>query len=269
MAEDGCRFLASEALVPDEADSILADFHAAKAQLELQLSLKLDFYRHLPHLLICLAHTDPDIVCRTAAEALKQFDAGEPALQHRLSLLFCAAFRVCMEQLARGAKLDNISGLEGDLFRLWVARFAFIPIVERSVEGKHAMIAVAPRRSPNISPPLVSLTLRLPWLLDQLHKDPSLFTTLVQDFARFRVDSQVVSMFELGSHPSLAGCEFKGAQNHTAVVSVFYRCDLTKFKRKAAGLKAIDEGRRKFRRVAQMVAKQHRGVVRPPTSVGL
>ena len=160
--------------------------------------MKTRHFNFLPHLLIRLAALVPAIVEAAANEALRQYRLN-PDIQHRLAHLFCSmdGFGPYLEALAEGVllsspMLDGIFGPEwASLFRAWVARFRFIPVVERSIEGKHALMAIALRRSPNVSAAFLSLQLRLSWLMARLKREPELLQVLQQIFSRYRSYTEI------------------------------------------------------------------------------
>ena len=169
-------------LSDDDRATVMRDFDAGLAHLQLGLQVKMDCWSRLPWKLCGLAHWDQDIARRIALESINQFDefAGEDPtyVHHHATILFLkrgGALRIHVEAFADG------QDMQADL-KLEVAKLRFIPIVERTIEAPHAIIK---RRSGNQfrTGTQVSLTLRIPDVKDELRRDPRFLSTLVDIFS--------------------------------------------------------------------------------------
>ena len=129
------------ALTPAESTQILEDLDAGRANMHLQLQSKLDFWSRLPWLLAGLAHTDEGKARLCASNALSSFDLdARESAHHRITwaLLRPGKFRAAIDSVVAGAPRFSMP----DYVLNVIASFRFIPVVETTIEGKHAKVAL-------------------------------------------------------------------------------------------------------------------------------
>ena len=118
---------------------ILADWGQARRHILLMGTLKFALWRQLPWVLIGVAHHSSEIAIECASLGLQLFDASPDETQHHwVTLLLCSvgsAGRAQLVAFINGASLQTLP-----LLQRMVARFKFIPIVERWIESRHALL---------------------------------------------------------------------------------------------------------------------------------
>jgi hypothetical protein len=138
------------------------------------LKLKTAHLDKLPWLFCGLAHTDEQIA-RSIASRIRELWQHDPRqhVHHRLtwSLMHPGSpFADELDKFIDGAALADLS----EAFQSRVAGWRFVPVVETSIEGKHAKTSLA-KKSHHIGPVRLSLANRLPFLDRSLragHIDP-------------------------------------------------------------------------------------------------
>ena len=180
--------------------SIWEDFEAGHAYLELGLQVKFDFWNRTPWLLAGIAHHDTDTARRVASKACEAFDElhfDDPAFVHH-PLTLCFLQR---DSLVRAEVNTFIaSGVMGDRLKLEAAKLRLTPVVERSIEAKHALVTRRAGRHFRTGR-VVSLTLRMPDLLQCMHRDHTYFDQVVSSFARSRTPYAAAAALGIASHP--------------------------------------------------------------------
>ncbi|CAE7765568.1 unnamed protein product [Symbiodinium sp. CCMP2592] len=121
-----------------EADqtAVINDFNHARRYSMLVCTLKFSHWEQLPWLLLGIAHHDTQTARSCAARALQLQDAAP--CEHELARLLCSAGsqgRAEMTAFVRGEPLSNLA-----LLKTHASKFKFVPISERWVESRHALI---------------------------------------------------------------------------------------------------------------------------------
>ena len=157
-----------------------ADWSQALQRMQFLLELKFGFWTTLPHALAGLCHPCDDKARLCARNVLAQWQCLK---ESGSECLHASRFSLCRKLLDAGELRElTLRFMRGELSRTdadmaeWrkaLAPVSFIPIVERSVEGRHAQIHRIVARAPNKSGALLSLSLRTPLLLNPLQCDSS------------------------------------------------------------------------------------------------
>jgi hypothetical protein len=231
-------------------DEITAAFDSARARVQSALHVKFDFLRRLPWSLGALAHCDPAVGRRHALRIIQEFDDTPENVQvhhHTKTLLFLdpqGPLRASLENFAAGGSLEAHPALQ-----LHVASFRYVNIVERFIEGRHAII----KRSSGRSGSAVSLSMRLPELEDMLQRQPEFLHALLGAFEEARHIACLPSLLGVASHPIFQSCS-PYQMHHGAVIKhlrkILYRADVIgQFPevRAAAAHHVRELGRRKSR----------------------
>lgn len=124
--------------------------------------MKTAYLQKLPWLFAALAHPCEETARRMAVKIKEQWESDpRPEAHHRITaeLMQPGLFRDGLEAFLQGAALRDLP-LD---FQLRVGTFRFVPVVETTIEEKHARVSLAKRRH-HIGPVRVSLSNRLPLL---------------------------------------------------------------------------------------------------------
>ena len=105
--------------------------------IESEVQLKCGFWTSLPHLLCVLVHPWQSVARRGAVRILEQFAAKPEQEHHFLSRKFCGHGSELCRQLVKFAEGEDRRRL--GLLQDAILPFAFIPVAERSCEGRHAI----------------------------------------------------------------------------------------------------------------------------------
>lgn len=162
------------------ARTLYNDWQTAKARVLTELTAKLAHYEQLPWKLLALAHHDRHKATQAAQTCLNLWEAGGVQCAHRQCHRFLSpefrgtasdpALRRLVEQMASGA---DIAGPEFQPLRWWLARFQTIKLVERSVEGVHAIITRSLKRAPAAGVGYLSVELRFHSFWASLSRNPA------------------------------------------------------------------------------------------------
>ena len=190
------------------------------------LKLKLAHWQQLPHLWCGLAHWDAAVARRCAAEALDLFNRHDDAHSHHpISVRFAVTLRSDLDHFIAGAELLSLSLA----FQEGVAEFLFIPVVERSIEQKHALVKMA-LHSCGLkgSTVRVSFASRLPELHQFLLHCPHQMPCLLDCFEAARHHRRVPSQLGLAEHPLVAALPpTTHSSYYTKVLrAIMYRVDV-------------------------------------------
>ena len=214
------------ALTPAESTQILEDLDAGRANMHLQLQSKLDFWSRLPWLLAGLAHTDEGKARLCASSALSTFDLdARESAHHRITwaLLRPGKFRAAIGSFVAGAPRFSMP----DYVLNVIASFRFIPVVETTIEGKHAKVAL---ESPGfLGAVRVSLSNRFQ-VVERCLSCSVTAASFVRCFDQARRVRMLPALLGLASHPSLVppmgGKRLPRNVFVRNLIAVFYRCDL-------------------------------------------
>ena len=86
---------------------------------------------------------------------------------------------------------------------LETARLRLVPIVERSMEGKHSIIKLRSQHKRMLSGEHTALTLRLPEAIRRMRVEPDFVKQLTDAFTTCRHPRRMAEAFGLQTHPSI------------------------------------------------------------------
>ena len=189
--------------VPDRA-WILADFEAAQQHLLFAFIMQTACWDHLPHKLCGIGHSDPDVARAQAAVCLRLW-AGFSEEQQ------AAAHPATKKVLLRGNELERqlrlfVQGVALEDLQLlaeFAARVRFIPLCEKSIEGRHAFTHKVLKKASNAGPVFISMAERMPLLIEWSKNDPELFNFLAQAAEQVFHPLKAVVSLGFASHPDL------------------------------------------------------------------
>lgn len=184
---------------------ILEDFEAARQHLTFSLIMQTACWTHLPHRLCCLGHFDESVARAEAANCLRlwaSFSKQEQTSAHAWTKALLKPGSQLSQQLRefiRGAALKDLPELE-----CVAAKFKFIPLSEKAIEGRHAVLHKTLKKASNAGPVFLSMAERMPLLVHLSKTKPS----LIQDLAQFAEDlyHPLKASITMGvsGHPDLA-----------------------------------------------------------------
>jgi hypothetical protein len=226
------EFLQSEAVsnsLAADVEVLESDMQVGKASLHTNLTTKLDFWSRLPWYLAGVGHVDEVKARQCASRALDMFEADPREVAHHRTtwglLQVDAPFRIAMESFVDGAPRHSLCPAA----LAQIAIFAFTPIIETTIEGKHAKVSLETQAG--IGPVRVSLANRLPLLESRIQHDPSVAEKLAQQFIAMRHLKRIPALFSFHDHPHLLAQvpaqRFRSASSYVKPsTEIIYRCDL-------------------------------------------
>ena len=184
----------------EDTDHVMHIWTVGKSIVEQSVSQKTQFWSLLPHRLCGLAHHDRSKVSQTANDCLRMWDTQkDEGEQHRLSKLFLAPggpIRPYVEALRAGASLDA----QPTWFQIVVLRFSLVAVAERAIEEKHARLQRYVLRSRNTAGAYVSLSLRLPEIMERMDADATMFQSMVSSMDNAARKNMLPTLRTLGLH---------------------------------------------------------------------
>ena len=238
-------------LTEQQRQDIIRDFHNGCAQITFYFVFKLGFWSELPYSLAVLAHPREATARDGALRCLRMWERlsdRQKARAHALTRRFAIYLRAQLDIFVGGAARTDPRLF--DLF-MEISKLAFIPIVERLIEGRHSQVKHAILKARHHSGALVSLTLRYPNLRRYLEEIPDLITRLASHVDKVRDPHYVVKNMGLQFHRALPlGGVPKGAHSThdrakwwPLIGQMLYRCDRqTQFADFSAARSARDDG---------------------------
>ena len=113
-----------------------------------------------------------------------------------------------------------------ELFLINLGVFRLIPVIETTIEEKHARATFEAARH-TIGPVRLSLANRLPLLERSLTRQPELLTQFLQSLERTRQFYKMPSHFGFASHPIFAEQQSPSTWKLTQhIASILYHCDI-------------------------------------------
>jgi hypothetical protein len=207
----------------NQRGKLLSEWSSARTHLRAVLEMKLHFASVIPWQLCGLAHHDRDLVQQCARNCLGQWDACPDArYHHRVSVTFLgppSGLRPQIEAIAGGASMTDYPQLLSA-----IAPLKFIPIVERTIEQKHAFIKRAIQGSKH-SPVTVSLANRMPEIERLFASEPSALLDLANHLDLLRSNKAISSEFGFAHHASVVACDGRPDwAADRAVMDYMYHC---------------------------------------------
>jgi hypothetical protein len=190
-------------LSPDARGKVLDDFARARRHFRFTLAVKASFWRQLPWQLFGLSHHDAEVARVCAQRCLELFDASLSQVKnHWLVDGLCRpgspGFHQ-VQQFVAGSQLVELPLLEG-----LVARFKFVSVVERWIEGRHAVVKQIFRTAPNASALHLGFMLSLPHVKSLLLRaEPGLLETLGNHCINMKTSWKALRMLGLWHHPGV------------------------------------------------------------------
>ncbi len=215
---------ASSPATPAEFAELRTVFAHCSNHLYLFLKLQLDFWSKPPYIVCGMAHWDPIIARRCAREGLAAFNEHPvQAAQHRVTWRICHLFWTDLQDFINGAPLSRLSAG----FQRQVATLLLVPVTERSVEAKHALVKMALFDSGlKGSTVKISFANRLPELRARIQREPEVVQRLLHWFAQARHHARVAPRLGREHHPLLVGLHRAHPTKYTATLrAVIYRAD--------------------------------------------
>ena len=179
----------TQSLPSADRASVFADWHLARAHVQVQLSVKLHFATVIPTLCCGIMHPDEHIARAVAAQCVQQYDQNpDPAAHHRLSvrMLGASGTRYWINEFLEGNSRDDL----GDAFWKTVAPLKFINVNERPVEAYHALLKSRGGRKLNKTLNYLSIKFRLPDIREALQDQASAFSDYVALIHKLRHEFQ-------------------------------------------------------------------------------
>ena len=178
---------------------VVADFNHARRYSMLVCTLKFSHWEQLPWLLIGISHHDCQKARRCAARALQLQDAAP--CEHELARLLCgegSQGRHEMSAFVRGEPLSNLP-----LLQSYAAKFKFVPVSERWVESRHALIKRHLRKCTHASALHVAFMSCQSLLRDIFQNMPHEFERLVLFCELTKSPLQALQSVRLHWHPQV------------------------------------------------------------------
>jgi len=249
---------------------ISSSWSAGVAAITDGLSMKTAFWHELPHHLGALASWSDTARARCAQRCLRLFEQLDESFHHPLSRLFLGrsgSLRPHVVAIADGAPLASCPRF----FRVWCALMRFWPIIEVRIEGKDARMKQALDHAPNFSSAYMSRALRMPQLLREIEREPSILPRLIEECEQ--LGPTVLgwcSRVGLRQHPGvIADLEMSRRLRHKVAKRVMYHADVDVQHLDAGEVaKLVQEKvgsmKRRFQAL-QKIAAEHGLVVLPQT----
>ena len=212
---------------------LLLDWSAMKVHMRMQFDLKLSPWRQLPLSALALGHWDISVARRMMWDCMVEWEnlteEQQTAAHHHSRKLFVTY------------RQEALSFIRGEAEAAWPnlvhvrAQSAFVPILEQSIERRHALLHQHLRGAPHHSAPYVSLCERKDEILDLLSVEArgrQAAEHLAELCCFTRTPPQVAQALGLASHEEFSAfvCADSGELSvgipHCFVASVVYRCDL-------------------------------------------
>ena len=182
----------------------------------LLLRMKTSYMQKLPWLLAGLAHPCEATAREVARKCLEVWqEESRPEAHHRLTTKLFApgVFLDSLKAFADGAAFNALP----QAFLKQVAVYRFVPVVETTIEEKHARVALSKKRH-HIGPVRISLSNRLPLLERWLLRRHVSGEKLLEKFAISRSLKQVPHLLGVEDHPALEAGDFFPAGQPTCVL---------------------------------------------------
>ena len=189
---------------------LYADYAAGLQHINFLLQFKFSFWSRLPYSLLAIAHPNESVARNSARRILGQWETFTPEQR-------AAAHGVAREFLedtgVRSFRRILVGFIQGrfsrgsDEFRPVCARlacWAFAPLLERSIEGRHAIVKRAAERAPNHSGAYISSALRMPGLIQAIELDPKVLLRLEKHFSSIRLPVFALRHLGLMHTPAVA-----------------------------------------------------------------
>ena len=215
-------------LPADAQARISSDYHAGIQHLSFMLQVKFSYWGDLPYALCGVAHASSHTARSAAHSCLAKFEdavarrGGDTSGMHCLTAQWLSPGRL-RDQLVLFAQGVSRDDPRLATLRHHCARLMFIPIIERSVEGRHSEVKRATLHARHHSGAYISCRLRLKELLAHADKRPEVLEEIAQQLDSCRLARWVLHHIGLSAHPALA--HIAGETPDALADKVVYRLD--------------------------------------------
>ena len=181
------------------------------------LKVRLDFFQHLPWVILGGCHHDVGEArrqLRRAIELWEKVPQDAQSLQHHLCQHLFLTDNLRDELLAFVSGYEPLSAYAA--LETFLAPLTFVPIAERIIEAAHKELGSV---SAQKSPTQYSIALRVPEMTQLLDIQPESFSKLVEAFTQARNLREFAQLFPgHGCHPDLVALESKAPTSKRVVV---------------------------------------------------
>ena len=215
-------------LEEEKRSRLLLDWSAMKVHMRMQFALKLSPWQKLPLSTLGLGHWDESVARRMLWSCMVEWDnlsAEQQELAHPHSRKLFVMLRVHVLSFIRQESVENWI----PLVRLR-AQAAFAPILEQSIERRHAILHQHLRCAPHHSAPFVSICERKEEIVRVV--SASRIGRLAEMCEQTRTPPSVAEALgllfheEFSEHLNVEAGALAPSLPHCLVASVVYRCDL-------------------------------------------
>ena len=184
---------------------LFMEYVAGFQHFSFMLQLKFANWTAMPHSFLALAHpseTTARAVCRRLLGEWEFMSEQDKASAHPL----CHAFmldsnvRDSLVRFGQGSPRDSDDCVQ---LRAVLGPIAFLPLLERSIEGRHAVVKRATETAPNHRGAYVANVLRSATIMDNGAQDPKTLVELAEHFDRLRLPVFVLEHLGLKSNASV------------------------------------------------------------------
>ena len=249
-------------LGPENQQHIVSELQRAQNHVQLLLSTKLQHWQRMPWLACGLAHHDEATARRVAQQILACFEeCSDAELHHRVTQQFLTApLYPELQRFAEGTAFEETSLA----FQTAVIRLHFIPVVETTVEAKHAVSTRLHKRDTHTGPVMVSLHNRMTILEHRLENEPGFLGRLATQVTTARRLGALPLKLGLHRHPLIVDVEnIRGRHAVSAylqkpLTAVIYRTDLeSQYKPLNQARKQNESSRKHHQDVMQKALRDH------------
>ena len=201
-------------------------FRHCTSRIHLFLKIKLTHWQQLPHVWCGVAHWDKAVAQQCARKGRELFQQNpEAPWHHSLTLTMCCRLRDDLDKFIAGSDMLCLS----QAFQEVVAQLLFIPVSERTIEQKHALVTMALHKSGlKGSTVRLSFANRIPELHSYLNKHYDEMPKLLDCFAQARHHRRVPALLGLDAHPLIAALPPSTRSSHYTKIlrAILYRADV-------------------------------------------
>ena len=226
-------------LPEQERSRILSIWVAGRRHVLIQLQLKMSYLGQLPWVLMGLGHPDDDKAKECMRKGLALFNlAGDGYNHHWVTMICCvpgSELNTAILQYIAG----TINREDRPVLMRFAARWRFASVVERWIEGRHALMKALSRAVRNAS--VVHLAYTGCWapILRLVKHDPAFVENLARHCNEVRCPGDAIKRMGLHGHPGMVALRARshGARNFSRelrpeVVEILYHVDALTMYRK-------------------------------------
>eukprot|EP00439_Symbiodinium_sp_Y106_P082342 s887_g21.t1 len=198
------RLQSAADVFPSNSDLFL-EYVAGLQHFSFMLQLKFASWAAMPHSFLALAHPSERtarVACRRLLGEWEFLSEGDKQSAHPLCHAFMSdtSVRDSLVRFGQGSGRDSDDCVQ---MRAVLGPIAFLPVLERSIEGRHAVVKRATERAPNHRGAYVANVLRSAAIMDAAAKDPKMLVEMAEHFDRLRLPVFVIQHLGLKSNASV------------------------------------------------------------------